>query len=131
MTHYHTKTTDTIRKTRDQSISRRAFLQAAAVSATAVLLPRRLRAASEECASPNIILCMADDQGWGESSEIVVDAALEFMRKRGGEDETGPAPLAGVGRAKLQRGGLSRQTGIIKRWRVSAGFSVAEGCPFR
>jgi len=31
---------------------------------------------------PNIILCMTDDQGWGDTSDVLMDAALDWIGKQ-------------------------------------------------
>ena len=52
-----------------RSISRRKFLGLLAGGAVGVAMPRVMRAATTRPASkPNIILCMTDDQGWGDTS---------------------------------------------------------------
>ncbi|MBD3374509.1 sulfatase-like hydrolase/transferase [candidate division KSB1 bacterium] len=48
------------------NLSRRQFLYQAAILAGNSLLSRRARAGSFPSTKPNIILCMSDDQGWGD-----------------------------------------------------------------
>jgi arylsulfatase len=47
-------------------MNRRAFLKAAGLGAWAAAASRGWAAASSPAAKPNIVLCMADDQGWGD-----------------------------------------------------------------
>jgi len=47
-------------------ITRRAFLKAAGAAAGLAAVGRAGLAAGRPAAKPNIILCMADDQGWGD-----------------------------------------------------------------
>jgi len=47
-------------------ITRRAFLKAAGAAAGLAAVGRTAFAAGRPAAKPNIILCMADDQGWGD-----------------------------------------------------------------
>ncbi|HET6429883.1 MAG TPA: sulfatase-like hydrolase/transferase [Phycisphaerae bacterium] len=49
-------------------MNRREFLAAAAAGAAAAALPRGLLAQSRPAGRPNIVLCMTDDQGWGDTS---------------------------------------------------------------
>jgi arylsulfatase A-like enzyme len=46
--------------------SRRDFLRTLGLGAVCLTMNRPLKAGADSPAGPNIILCMADDQGWGE-----------------------------------------------------------------
>ena len=47
-------------------LNRRAFLKAAGAAAGLAAVGRTALAAGRPAAKPNIVLCMADDQGWGD-----------------------------------------------------------------
>ena len=47
-------------------LNRRTFLKAAGAAAGLAAVGRTGRAAGRTAAKPNIVLCMADDQGWGD-----------------------------------------------------------------
>lgn len=55
-------------------VNRREFLRAAAVGLCLGTLNGMLSSCKPSSRKPNIILCMADDQGWG-------DAAIEFIQR--------------------------------------------------
>jgi len=73
-------------------MNRRAFLGALGVSVAAIHVPRLLRAAGPTVEKPNVILCMTDDQGWGDTGynghpvlrtpnlDTMVQAGLRFNR---------------------------------------------------
>ena len=48
-------------------MNRRTFLKAAGAAAGLAVVGRAGRAAGPTAAKPNIVLCMADDQGWGDT----------------------------------------------------------------
>lgn len=48
-------------------VSRRSFLRYAAGSAVAMALPPAIFSETKDADKPNIILCMADDLGWGDT----------------------------------------------------------------
>jgi arylsulfatase A-like enzyme len=73
-------------------MNRRDFLGALGVSVAAIHVPRLLRAASPTTEKPSVILCMTDDQGWGDTGynghpvlrtpnlDAMVQAGLRFNR---------------------------------------------------
>jgi arylsulfatase A-like enzyme len=73
-------------------MNRRDFLGALGVSVAAIHVPRLLRSASPTTEKPNVILCMTDDQGWGDTGynghpvlrtpnlDAMVQAGLRFDR---------------------------------------------------
>ncbi|MHC4505715.1 MAG: sulfatase-like hydrolase/transferase, partial [Planctomycetota bacterium] len=48
-------------------LSRRRFLGLLGGGAIGAAIPRAVRAAPPPASKPNIILCMTDDQGWGDT----------------------------------------------------------------
>ncbi|MHC4727156.1 MAG: sulfatase family protein [Planctomycetota bacterium] len=68
-------------------INRRKFLRSAAASALAMDLPQTLFSKTNETEKPNIILCMADDMGWGDpgfnDNKIIKTSNLDAMAKAG------------------------------------------------
>lgn len=71
-----------------QTITRREFLSASAAVAGGAVLPRQLFGAQgTDAKRPNIILCMTDDQGWGDMGynghPVLRTAHLDQMAKEG------------------------------------------------
>jgi arylsulfatase A-like enzyme len=68
-------------------ISRRDFLGSIAGGAVAMALPRVLFSKTKGIEKPNIILCMADDMGWGDpgfnGNSIIKTGNLDAMAKAG------------------------------------------------
>jgi len=68
-------------------ISRRNFLRCVAGSAFAIVLPPTVLAETKKADKPNIILCMADDMGWGDpgfnGNSIIKTPNLGAMAKAG------------------------------------------------
>ena len=102
------------------SISRRAFLRGAAVSVTGVFLHRSAPGApAEKNDRPNIVLCMADDQGWGETGyyghphvktpvmDEMAAAGLRFDRFYAG------APVCSPTRASVMTGRHPNRSGVL------------------
>jgi arylsulfatase A-like enzyme len=83
-------------------MNRRDFLGALGVSVAAIHVPRLLRAASPTTEKPNVILCMTDDQGWGDTGynghpvlrtpnlDAMVQAGLRFNRFHSGAPVCSP-----------------------------------------
>ncbi|MEJ2701445.1 MAG: sulfatase-like hydrolase/transferase [Sedimentisphaerales bacterium] len=67
--------------------SRRHFLRCVAGSAVAMALPQTLFSKTKSTNKPNIILCMADDMGWGDpgfnGNSIIKTPHLDEMAKAG------------------------------------------------
>jgi len=71
-----------------QDWDRREFLKAAGVAAVTAVTPRVLRAeAGKTPARPNVILCMTDDQGWGDTGynghKVLKTPTLDAMARTG------------------------------------------------
>ena len=68
-------------------ISRRGFLRSVAAGACAAFLPGRGLRAERRVGRPNIILCMADDLGWGDpgfnGNSVIATPNLDVMAKAG------------------------------------------------
>ncbi len=68
-------------------ISRRAFLGSIAGGAVAMALPRDFFLKKKGTARPNVILCMADDMGWGDTgfngNKIIKTPNLDAMAEAG------------------------------------------------
>jgi len=68
-------------------VSRRNFLRYVAGGAIAAALPRVLLSKTKDTDKPNIILCMADDLGWGDTgfngNSIIKTPSLDAMAKAG------------------------------------------------
>ncbi len=68
-------------------VSRRGFLRSVAGSAMAVVLPETLLSQTKDADKPNIILCMADDLGWGDTgfngNAIIKTPNLDAAAKAG------------------------------------------------
>ncbi|MFC1794802.1 sulfatase [Planctomycetota bacterium] len=68
-------------------ISRRSFLRCVAGSAFATVLPPAVFSKTKKTNKPNIILCMADDMGWGDpgfnGNSIIKTPNLDAMAKAG------------------------------------------------
>jgi arylsulfatase A-like enzyme len=68
-------------------VNRRDFLRSAAAGALALGLPQTLFSKSTETEKPNIILCMADDMGWGDTgfngNKIIKTGNLDSMARAG------------------------------------------------
>ena len=68
-------------------VNRRDFLHSLASGALALSLPQALFSKSTETEKPNIILCMADDMGWGDpgfnGNKIIKTGNLDTMAKAG------------------------------------------------
>ena len=66
-------------------LSRRNFLRSAATGAIAMALPQALFSKTKGTGNPNIILCMADDMGWGDpgfnGNKIIKTGNLDAMAK--------------------------------------------------
>jgi len=66
-------------------VSRRTFLRSAATGAIAMALPQVLFSKTKATGKPNIILCMADDMGWGDpgfnGNQIIKTGNLDAMAK--------------------------------------------------
>jgi len=83
-------------------MNRRDFLNALGASVAAIHVPRLLRAASPTTEKPNVILCMTDDQGWGDTGynghpvlrtpnlDAMVQAGLRFNRFHSGAPVCSP-----------------------------------------
>ena len=68
-------------------ISRRSFLGSIAGGAVAMALPRDFFLKKKGTARPNVILCMADDMGWGDTgfngNKIIKTPSLDAMAEGG------------------------------------------------
>ena len=68
-------------------VSRRDFLRSAVTGAIAMALPQALFSKNKGIDKPNIILCMADDMGWGDpgfnGNKIIKTGNLDAMAKTG------------------------------------------------
>ncbi|HUT45917.1 MAG TPA: sulfatase-like hydrolase/transferase [Sedimentisphaerales bacterium] len=68
-------------------ISRRSFLRCVAGSAFAMVSPPTVLSETKKANKPNIILCMADDMGWGDpgfnGNSIIKTPNLDAMAKAG------------------------------------------------
>jgi len=68
-------------------VSRRNFLRCVAGSAFAMVLPATVLAETKKANKPNIILCMADDMGWGDpgfnGNSIIKTPNLDAMAEAG------------------------------------------------
>ena len=68
-------------------VSRRNFLSCVAGSTVAMALPQVLFSKTKGTDKPNIILCMADDMGWGDPglnrNSIIKTPNLDAMAKAG------------------------------------------------
>ena len=68
-------------------ISRRTFLGSIAGGAVAMALPQVLFSKTKGIDKPNIILCMADDMGWGDAgfngNSIIKTGNLDAMAEAG------------------------------------------------
>ncbi|MFH1881677.1 MAG: sulfatase-like hydrolase/transferase [Planctomycetota bacterium] len=68
-------------------LSRRNFLRSVATGAIAMALPQALFSKNKAIDKPNIILCMADDMGWGDpgfnGNKIIKTRNLDVMAKAG------------------------------------------------
>jgi len=66
-------------------VSRRTFLRSAATGAIAMALPQALFSKTKGTDKPNVILCMADDMGWGDTgfngNKIIKTGNLDAMAK--------------------------------------------------
>ncbi len=68
-------------------VNRRSFLRSVAGAAVAVVLPPAVFSEIQKANKPNIILCMADDMGWGDpgfnGNSIIKTPNLDAMAKAG------------------------------------------------
>jgi arylsulfatase A-like enzyme len=68
-------------------VNRRNFLRTAAVSVITLSFPKTLLSKCKGTDKPNIILCMADDMGWGDpgfnGNKIIKTSNLDTMAKAG------------------------------------------------
>jgi arylsulfatase A-like enzyme len=68
-------------------VTRRDFLRCAAGGALTMALPQTAFSQAKDAAKPNIILCMADDMGWGDpgfnGNSIIRTPNLDAMAKAG------------------------------------------------
>jgi len=68
-------------------VNRRSFLRYAAGSAMAMALPQTLFSKTRDANKPNVILCMADDLGWGDTgfngNSIINTPNLDAAAKAG------------------------------------------------
>jgi arylsulfatase A-like enzyme len=68
-------------------VNRRDFLRSIASGAIALTLPQALFSKNNETEKPNIILCMADDMGWGDTgfngNKIIKTGNLDSMARAG------------------------------------------------
>ncbi|UCC98087.1 MAG: sulfatase-like hydrolase/transferase [Phycisphaerales bacterium] len=68
-------------------VSRRIFLRCLAGGAVGMVLPQPLFSKGDDANKPNIILCMADDLGWGDTgfngNSIIKTPNLDAMAKAG------------------------------------------------
>lgn len=68
-------------------VSRRNFLRRVAGGAVAMALPQRLFSRTSGIDKPNVILCMADDMGWGDpgfnGNSVIKTPSLDAMAKAG------------------------------------------------
>jgi len=68
-------------------VNRRDFLRSIASGAIALALPQALFSKNNEIEKPNVILCMADDMGWGDTgfngNKIIKTGNLDSMAKSG------------------------------------------------
>ncbi|MCP4607857.1 MAG: sulfatase-like hydrolase/transferase [Planctomycetes bacterium] len=68
-------------------VNRRDFLRSISSGAIALALPQALFSKTNETERPNIILCMADDMGWGDpgfnGNKIIKTGHLDAMAKAG------------------------------------------------
>ena len=67
--------------------TRRSFLKAAGAGAVGLLIHRRAFAAEASPDKPNVVLCMTDDQGWGDCGynghKVLKTPNLDAMSKEG------------------------------------------------
>ncbi|MBC8469238.1 MAG: sulfatase-like hydrolase/transferase [Planctomycetes bacterium] len=68
-------------------VNRRDFIRSVASGALVLSLPKALFSKTTETEKPNIILCMADDMGWGDpgfnGNKIIKTVNLDAMAKAG------------------------------------------------
>ena len=68
-------------------VNRRDFLRSIASGAIALALPQALFSKNNEIEKPNVILCMADDMGWGDTgfngNKIIKTGNLDSMARAG------------------------------------------------
>lgn len=110
------------------NISRRRFLLASAALSSGLLLPAKLFAGNKPAAMPNFILCMSDDQGWGDTGynghpvlrtphiDAMAIEGLQFDRFYSGGPVCSPTRGSSLtGRHPQRYGILSANIGHMKR----------------
>ena len=113
-------------------VNRRDFLRSAATGAIALALPQTLFSKTKRPDKPNIILCMADDMGWGDPGfngntiiktpnlDTMAKAAMRFTRFYSGAPVCSPTRGSCLtGRHPYRYGIFSANVGHIRRKEIT------------
>ena len=113
-------------------VNRRDFLRSAATGAIAIALPQTLFSKTKRPDKPNIILCMADDMGWGDPGfngnkiiktgnlDAMAKAAMRFTRFYSGAPVCSPTRGSCLtGRHPYRYGIFSANVGHIRRKEIT------------
>ncbi len=97
--------------------TRRDFLKAVGLGAAIPVFDRVASAVTPAENKPNIILCMTDDQGWGDvhfhSNELIDTPVLDRLAKSGASfDRFYVSPVCAPTRASLLTGRYSMRSGV-------------------
>ena len=102
---------------KDGAMTRRGFLNRAALTGTALAMRRASRAAGGQKRPPNVLLIMTDDQGWGDirshGNEKIDTPVQDRIAAEGARfDRFYVSPLCAPTRASLLTGRYHLRTGV-------------------
>ena len=97
--------------------TRRNFLKAMGLSAAVQAMPRELAAGESSESKPNIILCITDDQGWGDirshGNDRIDTPVMDRLAASGARfDRFYVSPVCAPTRASLLTGRYHERTGV-------------------